>query len=156
MGLLGGLRGEYTVAKIKSNGSTGEVLSTKAKVANVIITVLLFLGAIVMVFPLIYMILMSLMTIRETISTTFVLIPEEWQWHNYVDIFSDSQFYNGVVQLRYRCGSHSDHRLLYLFLGGVCFCKTSLPRKERILHVLAGNHDDSLCIHHDSAVCYVQ
>ena len=85
------------MAKNKSNGSTGEVLSTKAKVANVIITVLLFLGAIVMVFPLIYMILMSLMTIRETISTTFVLIPEEWQWHNYVDIFSDSQFYNGVV-----------------------------------------------------------
>lgn len=85
------------MAKDKSNGSTGEVLSTKAKVANVIITVLLFLGAIVMVFPLIYMILMSLMTIRETISTTFVLIPEEWQWHNYVDIFSDSQFYNGVV-----------------------------------------------------------
>ena len=97
MGLLSRLRGEYTVAKDKSNGSTGEVLSTKAKVANVIITVLLFLGAIVMVFPLIYMILMSLMTIRETISTTFVLIPEEWQWHNYVDIFSDSQFYNGVV-----------------------------------------------------------
>ena len=85
------------MAKNKSNGSTGEVLSTKAKVANVIITVLLFLGAIIMVFPLIYMILMSLMTIRETISTTFVLIPEEWQWHNYVDIFSDSQFYNGVV-----------------------------------------------------------
>lgn len=85
------------MAKNKSNGSTGEVLSTKAKVANVIITVLLFLGAIVMVFPLIYMILMSLMTIRETISTTFVLIPEEWQWNNYVDIFSDSQFYNGVI-----------------------------------------------------------
>lgn len=97
MGLLGGLRGEYTVAKNKSNGSTGEVLSTKTKVANVIIMVLLFLGAIVMVFPLIYMILMSLMTIRETISTTFVLIPEEWQWNNYVDIFSDSQFYNGVI-----------------------------------------------------------
>lgn len=85
------------MAKNKSNGSTGEVLSTKTKVANVIIMVLLFLGAIVMVFPLIYMILMSLMTIRETISTTFVLIPEEWQWNNYVDIFSDSQFYNGVI-----------------------------------------------------------
>ena len=133
------------MAKNKSNGSTGEVLSTKAKVANVIITVLLFLGAIVMVFPLIYMILMSLMTIRETISTTFVLIPEEWQWHNYVDIFSDSHFYNGVV-----------NSVIVAVPTLIIFCKTSLPRKERILHVLAGNHDDSLCIHHDSAVCYVQ
>ena len=85
------------MANKKSNGSTGEVLSTKTKVANVIIMVLLFLGAIVMVFPLIYMVLMSLMTIRETISTTFVLIPEEWQWENYATIFSDSQFYNGII-----------------------------------------------------------
>lgn len=144
------------MAKNKSNGSTGEVLSTKAKVANVIITVLLFLGAIVMVFPLIYMILMSLMTIRETISTTFVLIPEEWQWHNYVDIFSDSQFYNGVVNSVIVAVPTLIIGCFTSFLGGVCFCKTSLPRKERILHVLAGNHDDSLCIHHDSAVCYVQ
>ena len=97
MGLLGGLRGENTVANTKCSGSTGEVLSTKTKVANVIITVLLFLGAIIMVFPLIYMILMSLMINRETISTTFVLIPQDWQWQNYAEVFSDDQFYTGVL-----------------------------------------------------------
>ena len=111
------------MANKKSNGSTGEVLSTKTKnVANVIIMVLLFLGAIIMVFPLIYMVLMSLMTIRETISTTFVLIPEEWQWENYATIFSDSQFYNGIINSIVVAVPTLIIWLLYFLSGGVFLC----------------------------------
>ena len=67
----------------KKNGSTGEVLSTKAKVANVIIMVFLFAGAIIMIFPLIYMVLMSCMTINETIAVNFVWFPSVWHLENY-------------------------------------------------------------------------
>lgn len=81
----------------KKNGSTGEVLSTKAKVANVIIMVFLFLGAIIMIFPLIYMVLMSCMTINETIAVNFVWFPSVWHWENYAEVAQDPQFYSGVL-----------------------------------------------------------
>lgn len=81
----------------KKNGSTGEVLSTKSKVANVVIMVLLFAGAIIMVFPLFYMIFMSCMTMRETTSVNFVLFPEVWHWENYAEVATDKNFYNGVL-----------------------------------------------------------
>ena len=81
----------------KKNGSTGEVLSTKAKVANVIIMVFLFLGAIIMIFPLIYMVLMSCMTINETIAVNFVWFPSVWHWENYAEVARDPQFYSGVL-----------------------------------------------------------
>ena len=81
----------------KKNGSTGEVLSTKAKVANVIIMVFLFLGAIIMIFPLIYMVLMSCMTINETIAVNFVWFPSVWHWENYAEVAQNPQFYSGVL-----------------------------------------------------------
>ena len=81
----------------KKNGSTGEVLSTKAKVANVIIMVFLFAGAIIMIFPLIYMVLMSCMTINETIAVNFVWFPSVWHWENYAEVAQDPQFYSGVL-----------------------------------------------------------
>lgn len=81
----------------KKNGFTGEVLSTKAKVANVIIMVFLFLGAIIMIFPLIYMVLMSCMTINETIAVNFVWFPSVWHWENYAEVAQDPQFYSGVL-----------------------------------------------------------
>lgn len=96
MGLFCRVRGENTVAN-KKNGSTGEVLSTKAKVANVIIMVFLFLGAIIMIFPLIYMVLMSCMTINETIAVNFVWFPSVWHWENYAEVAQDPQFYSGVL-----------------------------------------------------------
>ncbi len=85
------------MANKKKNGSTGEVLSTKSKVANVIIMVLLFAGAIIMVFPLFYMIFMSCMTMRETTSVNFVLFPEVWHWENYAEVAQDENFYQGVL-----------------------------------------------------------
>lgn len=85
------------MSKKKDNGSTGEVLSTKTRVANIIITVLLFLGAIIMIFPLIYMILMSCMTINETIAVNFVWIPSVWHWENYGEVATDPNFYRGVL-----------------------------------------------------------
>lgn len=96
MGLFCRVRGENTVAN-KKNGFTGEVLSTKAKVANVIIMVFLFLGAIIMIFPLIYMVLMSCMTINETIAVNFVWFPSVWHWENYAEVAQDPQFYSGVL-----------------------------------------------------------
>ena len=96
MGLFCRVRGENTVAN-KKNGSTGEVLSTKAKVANVIIMVFLFAGAIIMIFPLIYMVLMSCMTINETIAVNFVWFPSVWHWENYAEVAQDPQFYSGVL-----------------------------------------------------------
>ncbi len=81
----------------KNNGSTGEVMSTKSKVTNIVIMILLFAGAIIMVFPLLYMVFMSCMTIRETQSVTLILFPqEEWHWENYLEVLTDSSFYNGV------------------------------------------------------------
>ena len=59
--------------------------------------VFLFAGAIIMIFPLIYMVLMSCMTINETIAVNFVWFPSVWHWENYAEVAQDPQFYSGVL-----------------------------------------------------------
>lgn len=54
--------------------------------------VILILGGIVMVFPFIWQILMSLSTNAEIQSVPPTFIPETWQWGNYAEVFTKIPF----------------------------------------------------------------
>ena len=62
----------------KNEERTAEVKSKKAKTIDVIVFIALALGAVVMVFPLIYMVLSSFMTKNQILSANFSLIPDPW------------------------------------------------------------------------------
>ena len=59
---------------------SSEVKTKKAKAVDGVVFILLLVGAIVMVFPLIYMFLSSFMTKNQILSANFSIIPNPWKF----------------------------------------------------------------------------
>lgn len=82
------------MAKNDEKSSSG--VTAKEKRVNVIVLILLCLGAIVMIFPLIYMIFASFMTKNQILSANFSLIPNPWKFGKYSEVLSKPEFLRGV------------------------------------------------------------
>lgn len=82
------------MAKNDEKSSSG--LTAKEKRINVIVFILLCIGAVVMVFPLIYMILASFMTKNQILSANFSLIPNPWKFGKYSEVLAKPEFLRGV------------------------------------------------------------
>lgn len=82
------------MAKNDEKSSSG--LTAKEKRINVIVFILLCLGAVVMVFPLVYMIFASFMTKNQILSANFSLIPNPWKWGKYSEVLAKPEFLRGV------------------------------------------------------------
>lgn len=68
----------------------------KEKRIDIIVFILLCLGAVTMVFPLIYMILASFMTKNQILSANFSLIPDPWKFGKYSEVLAKPEFLRGV------------------------------------------------------------
>ena len=75
---------------------TDHVTSSKEKVFNIIIFILLFLFAITMVFPLIYMVATSFMTKNQILSGSLTIIPDPVLIGKYSEVLKKGQFINGI------------------------------------------------------------
>ena len=75
---------------------TDKVVSSREKVFNVIVFILLLLLAVVMVFPLIYMVLTSFMTKNQLLSGRLTLIPDPVIIDKYSEVPSKGQIHNGI------------------------------------------------------------
>ena len=73
-----------------------EIKSTKTKVIDAIVLILLIIGAICMIFPLIYMVLSSFMTKNQILSANFSIIPDPWKFGKYVEVFQKGEFLRGI------------------------------------------------------------
>lgn len=82
------------MAKNDEKSSSG--ITAKEKRINVIVLILLCLGAVVMVFPLIYMIFASFMTKNQILSANFSLFPNPWKWGKYSEVLAKPEFLRGV------------------------------------------------------------
>ncbi len=71
--------------------------STREKVVDVIVFVLLLAGALIMLFPLIYMILCSFMTKNQILSGSLTLIPDPVLIGKYSEVLSKGSFFNGIL-----------------------------------------------------------
>lgn len=69
------------MAKNDEKASGG--MTSKERRTNVIVFILLCLGAVAMVFPLVYMIFASFMTKNQILSANFSLIPNPWKFGKY-------------------------------------------------------------------------
>lgn len=82
------------MAKNDEKSSSG--MTAKEKRINIIVLIALCLGAIVMVFPLVYMILASFMTKNQILSANFSLIPNPWKFGKYSEVLAKPEFLRGV------------------------------------------------------------
>ena len=77
--------------------ASSAVVSKKEKVINGFVFVGLCLGAVVMVFPLIYMVMTSFMTKNQILSGQLRIIPEPWVWGKYAEVLKKANFVSGVL-----------------------------------------------------------
>ena len=73
------------------------VVSDKQKIVNIVVFILLSIGAIAMVFPLIYMIATSFMTKNQILSGQLTLIPDPVLLGKYAEVLGKGDFIRGIV-----------------------------------------------------------
>ncbi|MDE7323253.1 MAG: carbohydrate ABC transporter permease [Lachnospiraceae bacterium] len=76
---------------------SSEVTSKKDKMINMIVLVLLSLGAVIMIFPLFYMIMTSFMTKNQYLSGQLRIIPNPWVWGKYAEVMAKGNFISGIL-----------------------------------------------------------
>ncbi|MCR4998563.1 MAG: carbohydrate ABC transporter permease [Lachnospiraceae bacterium] len=90
-----------TKAKTKKVSSkdyvTDKVVTPKEKAVNIIVFVILALVAVIMVFPLIYMVLTSFMTKNQILSGRLTLIPDPVLIGKYHEVMNKGQFISGII-----------------------------------------------------------
>ena len=94
MGEDHGLGGSHMSSK--KDLASSRLVSKKEKIFNWIIFVLLLLGAVVMVFPLIYMIATSFMKKNQILSGTLTILPDPILIGKYSEVLKKGQFINGI------------------------------------------------------------
>lgn len=82
--------------KVKRQEREMDEKTRGAKLLDAVILILLIGGAVVMLFPLIYMILSSFMTKAQILSADFSIIPDPWQFGKYAEVFSKGEFIKGI------------------------------------------------------------
>ncbi len=73
------------------------ITSKKEKTINIIVFVLLSLGAVVMIFPFFYMIMTSFMTKNQYLSGQLRVIPDPWVWGKYSEVMAKGNFISGIL-----------------------------------------------------------
>ena len=77
--------------------ASSEVTSKKERTINIVVFVLLALGAVVMVFPFFYMVMTSFMTKNQYLSGQLRVIPDPWVWGKYSEVMRKGNFISGVL-----------------------------------------------------------
>ncbi len=85
------------MAKNSKDIVSSEVVSKKDKIFNGIVLVLLCLGAVIMVFPLIYMVATSFMTKNQILSGQLSIIPDPWVFGKYAEVLNKGNFISGIL-----------------------------------------------------------
>ena len=80
----------------KLDEQSSEVKTKKAKTIDGIIFLLLLIGAVAMVFPLLYMVLSSFMTKNQILSANFSIIPDPWKFGKYSEVLQKPEFLRGL------------------------------------------------------------
>ena len=60
------------------------------KLKNKILHIILFLWAVIQIFPLYYLLTFSLKSNEEILGKNIIGLPQQWRWVNYVEVFTSS------------------------------------------------------------------
>lgn len=73
------------------------ITSKKEKTINIVVFVLLSIGAVAMIFPFFYMVMTSFMTKNQYLSGQLRVIPDPWVWGKYSEVMSKGNFISGIL-----------------------------------------------------------
>ena len=85
------------MAKVDKDIVNSAVVSKKEKIINMLVFIGLSLGAVIMVFPLIYMVMTSFMTKNQILSGQLSVIPDPWVWGKYSEVLQKANFLSGIL-----------------------------------------------------------
>ena len=91
---------DISISKPKSGNKdyqSDQVTTSKDKVLNIVIFILLFLFALTMVFPLVYMVATSFMTKNQILSGSLTIIPDPILIGKYSEVLKKGQFISGII-----------------------------------------------------------
>ncbi|WP_404444314.1 carbohydrate ABC transporter permease [Sutcliffiella horikoshii] len=97
---------------------------------------ILIMGAIVMLFPFVWMILTSLKTYAESIQVPPVMIPEDFQWGNYQEVFTLLPFFKFMMNTFIITVLRTAGQLFLCSLAAYAFARIVFPGRN-LLFVLA-------------------
>ena len=75
------------------------------KIAYAILLIILTIGVMIQFFPMVWMILGGLKTDNELISAVPKVLPEKWQWQNYIEAFKTYDIGKNVINTAILCVS---------------------------------------------------
>lgn len=106
-------------------------MKMKINLSNLIIHIILMLGAVVMVFPFVWMVLTSLKTVTESTSMNpYVYLPKIPQWQNYITVWRNNDFIRlyfntfAMMFLRVVCA------VLFSAMAAYAFARLQFPGKD--------------------------
>ena len=85
------------MAKQNKDIAPSAVVSGRERAINTVALILLTLGAVIMVFPLIYMVMTSFMTKNQILSGKLSVIPDPWVFGKYSEVFQKANFISGIL-----------------------------------------------------------
>lgn len=128
----------------------------------VLSTLLVVLGAFLMLFPYFYMIVTALKTPQEMLSSSILkgFWPKDPQWTNFIDVFrGNAKYTRDQFNFLNAMKNTMIIEILVIPIGTLLFfsrrfrlCENALQRKKGHSDHLAFFHDDSLCRRHASAI----
>jgi multiple sugar transport system permease protein len=106
-------------------------MKKKINLSNLIIHIILMLGAVVMVFPFVWMVLTSLKTVTESTSMNpYVYLPKIPQWQNYITVWKNNDFIRlyfntfAMMFLRVVCA------VFFSAMAAYAFARLQFPGKD--------------------------
>ncbi|MGM0854029.1 MAG: carbohydrate ABC transporter permease [Bacillota bacterium] len=97
---------------------------------------ILIMGSIVMLFPFVWMVLTSLKTYAESIQVPPVMIPEDFQWKNYQEVFTLLPFFKFMMNTFIITVLRTAGQLFLCSLAAYAFARIVFPGRN-LLFVLA-------------------
>ena len=101
----------------------------KRLVIRIITTIIVGIFALMFIFPFLWMLSTSFKYEIDVMEFPVHLIPQRWNFQNYVTVFTKSNF-------------HYDHwRAVYHHYGSICLCKIKIQGKENFIYGVSVNYD---------------
>ena len=114
---------------------SGKTISIRRQ-KSLIIHILLIVGALSMVTPFLWMVLTSLKTFGESTQVPPVIIPKDFQWSNFTEIFATLPFlkfyWNTIITTFFKTLG----QLLFCSLAAYAFARIEFPGRNFIFIVL--------------------
>ncbi len=106
-------------------------MRNKKIITGILLQVILIIGAVIMIFPFIWMILTSLKTVTESTSMNpFVYFPNILQWENYQSVWANNDFIRLYVNTFSMMGLRVLCAVLFSAMAAYAFARLDFPGKN--------------------------